>query len=148
MIRRLMRPLLVAALTTAAIVPATTGPASAAGDTEVTLALTQFTPTVVQVPAGNSLTFTNKDVTNYPAVVGNHNVIPDSNVGAMLPGTKPFPTSSSLITPGDKWTCNAASAGGLTCTGIDEKPTPVPPGLYTVACGLHPNQMHAVIVVQ
>jgi plastocyanin len=143
---RLIRPLLVAAIATTALVP-TAGPAQAGGDTEITLAATQFTPNVVQVPAGNSLSFTNKDVTNYPALVGNHNVIPDSNVGGMVPGTKPFPTSSDLITPGTKWTCSSVS-GGLSCTGIDKKPTLVPPGTYTVACGLHPNQMHAVIVVQ
>ena len=143
---RLTRPLLVAALAAAALIPVST-PAGAGGDTEVMLAGTQFTPNIVQVPAGNSLTFANKDVTNYPAVVGNHNVIPDSNVGAMIPGTKPFPTSSTLITPGSKWTCSSG-AGGLTCTGIDNKPTVVAPGTYAIACGLHPNQMHAVIVVQ
>jgi hypothetical protein len=141
---RLVRPLFALALATAAFV--SPAPAQAGGDTEVTLAASQFAPAVVDVPADNSLSFANKDATNYPAVVGNHNVIPDSNVGAMIPGTKPFPTSSTLITPGNKWTC-ARGAGGLSCTGIDNKPTLVPPGTYAVACGLHPNQMHALIVV-
>lgn len=142
---RLIRPLLVAALVAVAFV--SPSPAGAAGEVEVTLAGGQFVPAVVHVPAGSNLTFVNRDVTNYPLLIGNHNVIPDSNVGSMVPGTKPFPTSSDLITPGDKWTCPAGSSG-VTCTGLDQKPTPVPPGTYTVACGLHPNQMHALLVVQ
>ena len=142
---RLTRPLLAAALAVVALVPST--PAGAAGEVEVTMAGGQFIPAVVQVPAGSNLTFFNRDLTNYPLVIGNHNVIPDSNVGAMIPGTKPWPTSSTLITPGNKWTCPAGS-GGLSCAGLDEKPTPVPPGTYTIACGLHPNQMHATVVVQ
>jgi plastocyanin len=142
---RLIRPLLAAALAAVAFAPST--PAGAAGEVEVTLAGGQFAPAVVQVPAGSNLSFVNRDATNYPMVIGNHNVIPDSNVGSMIPGTKPFPTSSTLITPGNKWTCTGG-ASGLTCTGLDEKPTPVPPGTYAVACGLHPNQMHALIVVQ
>ena len=143
---RLIRPLLAAALAVVAFAPSS--PAGAAGDVEVTLAGSQFTPAVVQVPAGSNLAFVNRDAMNYPMFIGNHNVIPDSSVGSMLPGMKPFPTSSDLITPGGKWTCNPASAGGLSCTGQDGKPTPVAPGTYAVACGLHPNQMHAVIVVQ
>jgi len=143
---RLLRPLIAAAIATAAFAPSS--PAGAAGDVEVTLAAGQFAPAVTTVPAGSNLTFANHDPMNYPMVIGNHNVIPDSSVGAMLPGTKPFPTSSNLITPGNKWTCNAAAAGGLTCTGNDNKPTAVPPGTYAVACGLHPNQMHALIVVK
>jgi plastocyanin len=142
---RLIRPLLAAALTVMAFAPSTS--AGAAGEVEVTLAAGQFAPALVQVPSGSSVTFVNRDATNYPMVIGNHNVIPDSNVGAMIPGTKPFPTSSSLITPGSKWTCTGG-ANGLTCTGQDGKPTLVPPGTYAVACGLHPNQMHAQIVVQ
>ena len=143
---RLLRPLLAAALAAVAFAPS--NPAGAAGDVEVTLAGGQFTPAVVQVTSGSSLTFVNRDAMNYPMFIGNHNVIPDTSVGSVAPGTKPFPTSSTLITPGDKWTCNAAAAGGLSCTGQDGKPTPVPPGTYAVACGLHPNQMHAVIVVK
>lgn len=143
---RLLRPLFAAALAAVAFAPS--NPAGAAGDVEVTLAGGQFSPAVVQVASGSNLTFVNRDAMNYPMFIGNHNVIPDSSVGSMLPGTKPFPTSSSLITPGDKWPCAAAAAGGLSCTGQDGKPTPVPPGTYAVACGLHPNQMHAVIVVK
>lgn len=142
---RLIRPLLAAALTAVAFAPAT--PAGAAGEVEVTLAAGQFAPIVVQVPAGSGVTFVNKDVTNYPLVIGNHNVIP-GHVTAAVPGAKPFPTSSNLITPGGTWTCPAAPAGGLTCTGLDGQATPVPPGTYAIACGLHPNQMHALIVVQ
>jgi plastocyanin len=142
---RMIRPLLAAALAAVAFAPST--PAGAAGEVEVTLAGGQFTPAYVQVPAGSNLTFVNRDATNYPMVIGNHNVIPDTNVGSMIPGTKPFPTSSNLIAPGSKWTC-ASGANGLTCTGLDEKPTPVPPGIYAVACGLHPNQMHALIDVK
>ena len=142
---RLVRPLFAAVLAAAVFAPS--APARAAGDVEVSLAAGQFAPAIVQVPSGSSLTFLNKDATNYPVFVGNHNVIPDSNVGAMIPGTKPFPTSSNLITPGQKWTCTGG-ANGLTCTGIDEKPTVVPPGTYAVACGLHPNQMHALIKVE
>lgn len=143
---RLLRPLLVAALAAVAFAPSS--PAGAAGEVEVTLAGSQFTPAVVEVPAGSNLTFVNRDAMNYPMFIGNHNVIPDSNVGSMVPGTKPWPTSSSLIAPGDKWTCSAGAAGGLSCTGNDHKTTPVPPGTYAIACGLHPNQMHAVIVVK
>jgi plastocyanin len=141
---RLIRPLLAAALAAVAFAPST--PAGAAGEVEVTLAGGQFVPVVVQVPAGSALTFANKDVTNYPMVIGNHNVIPGT-AAAHIPGAKPFPTSSNLITPGGKWSCPAAD-GGLSCTGLDGKPTPVPPGTYAIACGLHPNQMHALIVVQ
>jgi plastocyanin len=142
---RLIRPLLVAALAAVAFAPST--PAGAAGEVEVTLAAGQFAPIVVQVPAGSNLTFANKDVTNYPLVIGNHNVIP-GHVTAAFPGAKEFPTSSNLIAPGGKWTCPASADGGLTCTGLDGKATAVPPGTYAVACGLHPNQMHALIVVQ
>jgi plastocyanin len=141
---RLVRPLLAAALAAAVLSPS--APAGAAGEVEVSLVAGQFAPAVVQVPAGSNLSFVNKDATNYPVFVGNHNVIPDSNVGGMTPGTKPFPTSSDLITPGSKWTCTGGSSG-LTCTGIDAKPTVIPPGTYAVACGLHPNQMHALIKV-
>lgn len=141
---RLIRPLLAAALAAVAFAPST--PAGAAGEVEVTLAGGQFVPIVAQVPAGSNLSFVNRDVTNYPVVIGNHNVIPD-HVGSAFPGAKPFPTSSDLITPGSKWTCTGGDKG-LTCTGIDKKPTLVPPGTYAIACGLHPNQMHALIVVQ
>src|SRR5687767_9158220 len=141
---RLIRPLLAAALAAVALAPSS--PAGAAGEVEVTLAAGQFAPAVVQVPPGSNLTFANRDATNYPMVIGNHNVIPGTVTGH-IPGTKPFPTSSNLIAPGSKWTCSAAG-GGLSCTGLDGKPTPVPPGTYAIACGLHPNQMHALIVVQ
>lgn len=141
---RPMRPLLAAVLAAMAFAP--TSPASAAGEVEVTLAGGQFAPLVSQVPAGSGLSFVNRDVTNYPMVIGNHNVIPD-HVGASFPGAKPFPTSSDLITPGNKWSCTGGT-GGLTCTGLDKKPTLIAPGTYAIACGLHPNQMHALIVVQ
>jgi len=143
---RLLRSLLTAALAAAAFAP--TSPAGATGEVEVSLAGSQFVPAFTEVPAGTNLTFVNHDAMNYPMFIGNHNVIPDSSVGSMFPGTKPWPTSSNLITPGSKWTCGAAAGGGLTCTGNDNKPTPVPPGTYAIACGLHPNQMHAVIVVK
>jgi len=142
---RLIRPLLAAALAALAFAPST--PAGAAGEVEVALAGGQFLPAVVQVPAGSNLSFVNHDAMNYPMFLGNHNVIPDSNVGSMAPGTKPWPTSSDLITPGSKWTCTGG-ADGLSCTGQDGRPTAVPPGTYAIACGLHPNQMHAVIVVK
>jgi plastocyanin len=142
---RLIRPLLAAALAAVAFAPST--PAGAAGEVEVTLAGGQFLPAVTQVPAGSGLSFVNRDLTNYPMVIGNHNVIPGTAT-ASLPGAKPFPTSSNLITPGSKWSCSAAANGGLTCTGLDGKPTAVPPGTYAIACGLHPNQMHALITVQ
>jgi plastocyanin len=140
---RLIRPLLAAALAAVAFAPST--PAGAAGEVEVMLAAGQFVPAVVQVPAGSRLSFVNRDATNYPVVIGNHNVIPGHVAGAS--GAKPFPTSSDLIAPGDKWTCGAGE-GGLSCTGLDGKATPVPQGTYAIACGLHPNQMHALIVVQ
>lgn len=142
---RMIRPLLAAALAAVAFAPST--PAGAAGEVEVTLAAGQFVPVVAQVPAGSGLSFVNRDAANYPMVIGNHNVIPGTATGA-VPGAKPFPTSSNLITPGNKWTCPAAADGGLSCTGLDGKPTPVRPGTYAIACGLHPNQMHALIVVQ
>ena len=142
---RLIRPLLAAALAAVAFAPST--PAGAAGGVEVTLAGGQFVPAVTQVPAGSNLSFVNRDATNYPMFIGNHNVIPDTNVGSMMPGTKPWPTSSDLITPGNQWTCTA-SGSGLSCTGNDGKATAVPPGTYAIACGLHPNQMHAVIEVK
>jgi plastocyanin len=141
---RLVRPLIALTLAFVAFAPST--PARAGGDVEVSLAAGQFVPALIDVPSGANLSFVNKDVTNYPMFIGNHNVVPDTNVGAMIPGSSPFPTSSDLITPGNKWTCTGG-AGGLTCTGQDGKPTLVPPGAYAVACGLHPNQMHARIVV-
>jgi plastocyanin len=110
------------------------------------LAATQFAPFASTVPAGSNLTFVNKEVTNYPMVIGNHNVIPD-HVGKTFPGAKPFPASSDLIAPGEKWTCTSASSG-LSCTGLNNVTTAVAPGLYAIACGLHPNQMHALITVQ
>jgi len=143
---RLIRPLLAAALAAVALAPSS--PAGAAGEVEITLAAGQFAPAVTTVPAGSNLSFVNRDAMNYPMFIGNHNVVPDTSVGAMVPGTKPFPTSSNLIVPGSKWTCAAAAAGGLSCTGNDNKPTAVPPGTYAIACGLHPNQMHAVIEVK
>jgi plastocyanin len=141
---RLIRPLLAAALAAVAFAPST--PAGAASEVEVALAAGQFVPVMAQVPAGSTLTFVNRDVTNYPVVIGNHNVIPGT-VSSSVPGAKPFPASSKLIAPGEKWACSSASSG-LTCTGLDEKPTAVPPGTYAITCGLHPNQMQGWVVVQ
>jgi plastocyanin len=141
--RRLIRPLLAAALVALAV--GLPNPAGAAGEVEVSLLAGQFVPVAVDVPSGADLTFVNKDVTNYPLVIGNHNVIPDPHASVM--GFKAWPTSSALIEPGEKWTCKGGDKG-LTCKGIDGKPTLVPPGSYGIACGLHPNQMHGHVVVK
>lgn len=115
--------------------------AGAAGGTEITMAGTQFVPAVTQLASGTSVVWVNSEVTNYPAVIGNHNIVPDSATAA-LPDTKPFPTSSALIAPGGKWECPDG-----TCTGADGKAVKLAPGRYAYMCGIHPNQMHGILVV-
>lgn len=122
-------------------------PAAPVGAAEVTIEMagTQFLPALSQVTAGGKVTFVNREAANYPAVIGNHNVVPDEVVGA-LPGNKPFPTSSNLIKPGESWACEAGAKGPV-CTGVDGNRLELQPGRYAFMCGIHPNQMHAVLVV-
>lgn len=123
------------------------GVAPAAGAAEITImaAGTQFLPEITQVPKDAEVTFMNMEVTNYPALNGNHNIVPDAVVGA-LPGNRPFPTSSNVIKPGEKWSCEEGS-GGPVCTGIDGKKVELQPGRYAYMCGIHPNQMHGLLEV-
>jgi plastocyanin len=120
------------------------GPAGAA-DATIDMAGTQFLPAFSQATADGKVTFVNKEAANYPAVIGNHNVVPDPAVGA-LPGNQPFPTSSNLIKPGESWACEAG-ANGPVCTGIDGNKVELKPGRYAFMCGIHPNQMHAVLEI-
>lgn len=135
---RLSKALIVIA-TALALFPAPN--AEAAGRTQIAMAGTQFVPAVTQVAGGTSVVWVNSEVANYPAVIGNHNIVPDSATAA-LPDTKPFPTSSALIAPGGTWECPDG-----TCTGADGKPVKLPPGRYAYMCGIHPNQMHGILVV-
>jgi plastocyanin len=132
----------VALVTLAWGVPA--APAGAA-DATIDMAGTQFVPQFAQVSTDGKVTFVNMEAANYPAVIGNHNVVPDEVVGA-LPGNQPFPTSSDLIKPGESWACDAGPNGPL-CTGIDGNKVELKPGRYAFMCGIHPNQMHAVLEV-
>ncbi|MBI4728021.1 MAG: hypothetical protein HY775_00740 [Acidobacteria bacterium] len=141
-------------------------PASAGGQVEVLMAGTQFLPSVTQVPAGQGVTWTNKDVMNYPVVLGNHNVIPDQTVGT-LPGNKPFPPGGLLLQPGKSWSCtrvatrlkcviwrklvvkNVKVKGKWTKKKVwEEKAIWLTPGRYAYACGIHPNQMRGLLVVE
>lgn len=135
---------LVALLVTTWGVPAARS--QAAGPAEISLLATQFTPQWAQVSAGAGVVWTNSEVTNYPVVIGNHNIVPDNVTVAAVPGGKPFPTSSPLLKPGASWACGTGD-GGLVCTGIEGAPVTVPPGRYTYMCGIHPNQMRGILDV-
>lgn len=126
----------------AGVVPV--GPAGAT-DATIDMAGTQYFPQFTQVTTDGTVTFVNMEAANYPAVIGNHNVVPDEVVGA-LPGNQPFPTSSNLIKPGESWACEGGSNGPV-CTGIDGEKVGLEPGRYAFMCGIHPNQMHAVLEV-
>lgn len=139
---RLLRPLLGTMVAVFAILPI--APAGAA-ETEIAAGGTQFLPAVSQVSGDAGVAWVNKEAANYPALIGNHNIVADSTTGG-LPDTKPFPTSSPLIAPGGRWACTGG-AGGPTCTGIDGKQVQLTPGRYAYMCGLHPNQMHGILVV-
>jgi plastocyanin len=132
--------LLITGIAALAILPA--GNAGAAGEAEIDISGTQFLPAVTQSASGSSVVWVNKEVTNYPVVVGNHNIVPDTTSSA-VPDTKPFPTSSPLLAPGQKWECP-----GGTCTGIDGTSVKLAPGRYAYMCGIHPNHMHGILVVK
>jgi plastocyanin len=140
---RLIRPFLGTVVAVLAVLPLP--PAGAAAETEITTGLTQFVPAIAQVSGGSGVAWVNKEVTNYPVLIGNHNIVPDTAAGA-LPDTKPFPTSSPLIAPGGRWACTGGP-GGPTCTGIDGKQVQLASGRYAYMCGLHPNHMHGILVV-
>lgn len=139
---RLFRPLLGSVVAVFAILPI--APAGAA-ETEIAAGGTQFLPAVTEVSGESGVAWANKEASNYPVLIGNHNIIPDGNLGGM-PDTKPFPTSSPLIAPGGRWAC-AGGPGGPTCTGIDGKQVQLTAGRYAYMCGLHPNQMHGILTV-
>ena len=122
-----------------------TGPSQAAGGTEITMLGTQFAPQWAQVGAGSGVVWVNREPTNYPAVIGNHNIVPDEVAAAAVPGSKPFPASSPALKPGENWSCDAAAGGGLVCADIKGTPVTIPPGRYTYMCGIHPNQMHGIL---
>ena len=139
---RLIRPLLGAAVALLAVVPV---PPAAAAETEIATGGAQFLPAVMQISAETGVAWVNKEAADYPVLIGNHNIVPDTNA-ANLPDTKAFPTSSALIAPGGRWAC-PGGPGGPTCTGIDGKQVQLTPGRYAYMCGLHPNQMHGILVV-
>lgn len=137
---RFVRLLITIGMAALVIVPA--GTAGAADGSEIDIAGTQFLPAVTQLASGSGVVWANKEVNNYPVVIGNHNIVPDT-MSASLPDTKPFPTSSPLLAPGQTWECP-----GGTCTGIDGKSVKLAPGRYAYMCGIHPNHMHGILVVQ
>ncbi len=139
---RLIHLFLGAVVAVVAVVPVS--PAAAA-ETEITTGGTQFLPAVMQVSSATGVAWVNKEATNYPVLIGNHNIVPDTNAGN-LPDTRPFPTSSPLIGPGGRWAC-PGGPGGPICTGIDGSQVQLTPGRYAYMCGLHPNQMHGILVV-
>lgn len=140
-----MRRLLLLAVIVAvgAVVPAV--PSGAAEKVQIQMAGTQFVPQVVEVPAGSGMEWVNLEAADYPAVIGNHNVVADS-LTTVVPDTTPFPAGSALIPPGQSWACDR-EAGVLSCKNADGKTVPVPPGRYSYMCGIHPNQMHGILVV-
>ena len=97
------------------------------------------------LPAGSGIEWVNLEAADYPAVIGNHNVVADS-LTTVLPDTTPFPAGSALIPPGQSWACDR-EAGVLSCKNADGKTVPVAPGRYSYMCGIHPNQMHGMLVV-
>lgn len=139
---RLLRPLFGTVVAVFAILPIAS---AGAAETEIATGGTQFLPAVTQVSADSGVAWVNKEAANYPVLIGNHNIVPDTNLGG-LPDTKPFPTSSPLIAPGGRWACTGGP-GGPTCTGIDGKQVQLTPGRYAYMCGLHPNHMHGILVV-
>ncbi len=139
---RLIHLFLGAVVAVLAVVPV---PPAAAAETEIATGGTQFLPAVMQVSSATGVAWVNKEATNYPVLIGNHNIVPDTNAGN-LPDTGPFPTSSPLIGSGGRWAC-PAGPGGPICTGIDGSQVQLTPGRYAYMCGLHPNQMHGILVV-
>ena len=126
-----------------AVVPAV--PSEAAEKVQIQMAATQFAPQVVEVPAGSGVEWVNLEATNYPGLIGNHNIVADS-LTTVLPDTKPFPAGSALIPPGKSWACNR-EARVLSCKNANGETVPIPPGRYSYMCGIHPNQMHGILVV-
>lgn len=140
---RLVHLLIGVVLAVAVVLPVPS--AGAAGETEIVALGTQFLPQVAELPAGSGVVWVNREPANYPFVVGSHNIIPDGDVG-LMPGTAPFPASSPLLAPGEQWSCRSGPSG-LTCPNIDGKPVVIGPGRYAYVCGVHPNQMHGLLVV-
>jgi plastocyanin len=112
---------------------------------EVSMVGTQYVPAVVQVPAGSDVTWVNLEPANYPVVMGDHNLIADTAVGS-LPGNKPFPTSTAMLYPGERWSCRSGG-DGLECRGASGAPVVLTPGRYAYTCGMHPNQMRGLLIV-
>jgi plastocyanin len=143
MTHQVNRLLLVLSVVFGGVTPAS--PAHAAEPARVILAGTQFLPQVLEVAAGQGISWENREPANYPVVLGSHNILPDTAVGS-LPGNQPFPAESPLLNPGDGWSCTGDDSG-LHCTSINGETTVIPPGRYAYLCGIHPNQMHGLIVV-
>lgn len=130
---------LVAILAVAAVRPA-------GAATEITAGGAQYVPAVTVVGAGTSVAFVNMEPADYPVLLGRHNVIGDSDVGG-TPATRPFPVSSPLLRPGQRWTCAGVTAG-ISCIGADRRTITVARGTYAFRCGLHPNQMRGILVIR
>lgn len=116
-----------------------------AADTEIVGLGTQFVPAVAEVPGGAGIVFSNREVYRYPVVLGYHNLVADPTVGR-LPGNSPFPIISPILEPGDRWACTG-TPDGPRCTGLDGATAVLPPGRYAYMCGVHPNQMHGLLIV-
>jgi plastocyanin len=100
---------------------------------------------VIQLSSEQGVTWVNREAANYPVVLGSHTVVADTVTGS-LPGNRPFPASSPLLNPGDGWSCTGGDSS-LSCTGVDGKASVLPPGRYAYLCGIHPNQMHGLLIV-
>lgn len=89
-------------------------------ESKVQMVGTQFVPAVTAIQTGDSVTWTNSEATNYPVVIGVHNIISDDNAF----------TPSPPISPGKSWSL-----------------TFLKPGTFAYHCGVHPNQMKGVVKV-
>ncbi|HLF69506.1 MAG TPA: plastocyanin/azurin family copper-binding protein [Actinomycetota bacterium] len=89
-------------------------------ESKVQMVGTQFVPAVTAIQTGDSVTWENAEATNYPVVIGVHNIISDDNAF----------TPSPPISPGKSWSL-----------------TFLKPGTFPYHCGVHPNQMKGVVKV-
>ena len=143
MMRRPVVLLVIMAL--AGVAPGVAGADEEPEGVEVSMVGTQYVPAVVQIPAGSDVTWVNQEPANYPVVMGDHNLIGDTAVGS-LPGNKPFPTSTAMLFPGDRWSCRGGDRG-LECRGATGTSLVLTPGRYAYTCGMHPNQMRGLLIV-
>lgn len=141
--RKVTIGILVAALAVATLAPLT--PARAAV-TEITMEGTLFLSPRTTLPAGSDLSFVNAEPMDYPTLIGKHNIVADSEL-AGLTGATAWPFSGPMQKIGERWTC-MATAGGVRCLDGANRPKTVPRGTYAFKCGLHPDRMRALLVIE